>query len=210
MKMLFFVSSMHAGGAERVAATLASAWARRGDSVTLVPTYTGKGDCFYALDPAVRLIWLADRMSAAGRKWWPPLSKWSAIRKLVREVQPDVMVSFLTNVNVVVLTATRGMGIPVVVSERTNPAHSTSAGTVLQRLRRMTYPQAASVVLQSQDSVQAFGRMVPGLRRVDVIPNPLPPDVPAAVHVARPDAVPSGRRQLMAMGRLVPFKRFDA
>src|SRR5690606_5674341 len=80
MKMLFFVSSMHAGGAERVAATLASAWARRGDTVTLARTYTGKGDCFYPLDPAVKLEWLADRMSSAGRKAWPPLSKLRAIR----------------------------------------------------------------------------------------------------------------------------------
>src|SRR5690606_21175339 len=103
MKILFFVSSMHAGGAERVAATLASAWARRGDTVTLAPTYTRKGDCFYALDPAVRLAWLADRMGATGRKAWPPLSKLRAIRALIRETQPDVVVSFLTNVNVMVL-----------------------------------------------------------------------------------------------------------
>src|SRR5690606_29546793 len=59
MKVLFFVSSLHAGGAERVASTLSSAWAQRGDAVTLVPTFTGKGHQFYPLDPAVRVVWLA-------------------------------------------------------------------------------------------------------------------------------------------------------
>ncbi|AEC20674.1 putative glycosyltransferase [Pusillimonas sp. T7-7] len=209
MKILFFVSSMHAGGAERVAATLASAWARRGDAVTLVPTYTGKGDCFYPLDPAVKLEWLADRMSAAGRKAWPPFSKLRAIRTLVRDAQPDVIVSFLTNVNVMVLLATRGMGVPVVVCERTNPAFSNSAGKLLQFLRCKTYPWAAKVLMQSQDGVQALKQMVPNVERLGVIPNPLPPELRGLA----PDASPArfkDRKQLMAMGRLVPFKRFDA
>src|SRR5690606_12316626 len=119
-----------------VAATLANAWAQRGDTVTLAPTYTGKGDCFYTLDPAVQLTWLADRMNPTGRKAWPPLAKLQAIRALVRETQPDVIVSFLTNVNVMVLLAASSMGIPIVVCERTNPAFSSSAGKVLQFLRR--------------------------------------------------------------------------
>ena len=45
MKILLIVSSMHAGGAERVASTLVSAWAERGDEVTLLITYSGRGDC---------------------------------------------------------------------------------------------------------------------------------------------------------------------
>ena len=222
MKILFFVSSMNAGGAERVAATLANAWASRGDTVTLAPTYTGKGNCFYPLDPAVKLAWVADRMSPMGRKAWPPLSKLQAIRSLVRDTQPDVIVSFLTNVNVMVLLAARSMGVPIVVCERTNPAFSTSAGKVLQFLRRKTYPWAAQVLMQSQDSVQVIKQMVPQLKRLSVIPNPLPPelaDLPCAEAAGRSVAAAEdqttasgakGRKQLMAMGRLVSFKRFDA
>src|ERR1700754_4039131 len=61
MKIMLLVSSMHAGGAERVAATLVHAWAERGDTVTLVPTYSGKGSCFYTVRGAVDTVWLADR-----------------------------------------------------------------------------------------------------------------------------------------------------
>ena len=60
MKILMLVSSMHAGGAERVAATLVNAWAERGDSVILTPTYSSKGSCFYPLSDKVELVWLAD------------------------------------------------------------------------------------------------------------------------------------------------------
>ncbi|UYO93064.1 glycosyltransferase family 4 protein [Pollutimonas sp. M17] len=208
MKILFFVSSMHAGGAERVAATLASGWARRGDLVTLAPTYTKKGNCFYSLNPAVRLVWLADRMGWLGRTLFPSISKWFAVRRLVRETNPDVIISFLTNVNVVVLFATRGLGVPVIVCERTNPAFSSSAGAFLQRLRRVSYPWADAVVLQSQDSLAAFTQMVPGAKKLEVVPNPLPPDL-RDLNLA-PAASASDRRLVLAMGRLVPFKRFDA
>lgn len=206
MKVLFFVSSMHAGGAERVAATLANAWTRRGDSVTLVPTYTGKGSCFYPLSSDVGLIWLADRFRA-GNAVTTPWRKLRAIRQLVRERQPDVIVSFLTNVNVMVLLACRGMGVPVVACERTNPAVSVAAGKGLQLLRRWTYPWANTIAVQAQASVEPFRNMVPGIRRLAVLPNPLPPELSD-----RPppdtDQAPA-RRRLIAMGRLVPIKQFD-
>lgn len=209
MKILFFVSSLHAGGAERVATTLSSAWARRGDTVTLVPTFTGKGHCFYRLNAAVQVVWLADRLGWLGRRFFPGLMKLFAIRRLIRETRPDVIVSFLTNVNVVVLLATRGMGVPIIVCERTNPAISTNVGKLLKRLRALTYRWADIVCLQSEDTVPAFKKMVPGLHEVAVIPNPLPPALlePAADHDAGP---PSARRTVMAMGRLVPIKGFES
>ncbi|MBP6019733.1 MAG: glycosyltransferase family 4 protein [Burkholderiaceae bacterium] len=207
MKILFFVSSLHAGGAERVASTLASAWAQRGDQVVLAPTYTGRGNCFYPLHKDVKLAWLADRMRPLGRKLLAPVAKWFAIRRLIRETRPDIIVSFLTNVNVSVLLATYGMKVPVIVCERTNPAFSASSGRLLKFLRRMTYPRASVVCLQTHDSVAAFQNMVPGLRDVVVIPNPLPPDLLAIQPLS---LVPgTGRHRLLAMGRLVSAKRFD-
>ena len=125
MKIVFLVSSMHAGGAERVAATLASAWAQRGEEVTLVPTYTGRGTCLYPLAPQVELLWLADRYG--GPRALAGVRKLAALRSLLRERRPDVIVSFLTNVNVVALLSSRGLGIPIIVCERTNPAASDSA-----------------------------------------------------------------------------------
>ncbi|KAA0910368.1 glycosyltransferase family 4 protein [Pusillimonas sp. ANT_WB101] len=208
MKILFFVSSMHAGGAERVAATLANGWAQRGDTVMLVPTYTGRGDCFYTLDEGVQLTWLADQMSKRCPGVLAPFAKWFAIRKLVRDFRPDVIVSFLTNVNVTVLMAARGLNVPVVVCERTNPAFSNSSGAVLKRLRKLTYPSASVVVLQSEDSVDLFHDMVPGLDVLEVMPNPLPPDLPDARYRTRSPG-DSTRFRLMGMGRLVAIKRFD-
>lgn len=207
MNILFFVSSMHAGGAERVAATLTGGWVQAGHQVTLAPSFTGKGKLFYPLDPRVRIEWVADRLGRFARTPLAPLVKLRAMRRLVHETRPDVIVSFLTNVNVMVLMATWGMSVPVIVCERTNPAVSTSATPRLQQLRRRLYPRAAMVAVQAEASLAPMLHRVPGLKRVAVIPNPLPPEMPAPRPVdTAPDA--ARRRRLVAMGRFVPSKRY--
>jgi len=206
MKIMLLVSSMHAGGAERVAATLANAWALRGDSVTLVPTFTHKGTCFYPLSDDVELVWLADSLGGAGA--CAGLRKLRALRRLVRARRPGVIISFLTNVNVMTLLATVGMKIPVIACERTNPAASVNVGRLLGWLRRVTYPWASMVTVQAQGSVAALRGMVPRIRALGVIANPLPPELPDRALASRlRDA--RGRCRLVAMGRLVPAKRFD-
>ncbi|HLU77943.1 MAG TPA: glycosyltransferase family 4 protein [Burkholderiaceae bacterium] len=206
MKILLLVSSMHAGGAERVAATLSRGWVEHGHQVTLVPTYTGKGELFYPLHADVRLIWLADRLGARARSPLVPLVKLRALRQLVKETRPDVIVSFLTNVNVMALMATVGMKVPVIVCERTNPAVSSSASPALQWLRRHLYLRAAMVTVQAEGSVAAMKQQVRAMRRLAVVPNPLPPDLPPPRKGQRDGA--GGRLRLVAMGRLVPSKRF--
>src|SRR5690606_37867341 len=153
MNILFFVSSMHAGGAERVAATLSGGWVRNGHRVTLAPTYTRKGKLFYTLDERVSVEWVADRLGRLARTPLAPFIKLLALRRLVREQRPDVIVSFLTNVNVMVLMATWGLNVPVIVCERTNPGASSSATPRLQRLRRWLYPRADMVTVQADASI---------------------------------------------------------
>lgn len=207
MKILMLVSSMHAGGAERVAATLVNAWAERGDDVVLTPTYSSKGSCFYPLSDKVKLEWLAD---LAGTRMSGPMAAFKrllALRRHIRDSAPDVVVSFLTNVNVAAILATRGLRTPLIVCERTNPVAETTTGTVWRRLRRLLYPRADMVTVQAADTAGPFSRQVPGIKRLAVIPNPLPaPLLDAPRVVQREDDAP---RTLLAMGRLVTDKQFD-
>lgn len=208
MKIVFLVSSMNAGGAERVAATLANAWVQRGDSVTLVATFPHKGVCFYPLSEHIDFVWLADRMPAASNRLLGGLNKLRALRSLVDEARPDLVISFLTNVNVMALLGLWGTKVPIIVCERTNPAVSASCGPILKLMRRLTYPRASVVTVQAPASVASFKKMVPGIRQLEVIPNPLPPALLEA-PLAQRLPIGDGRRVMMAMGRLVPDKQFD-
>ncbi len=183
MRILLLVSSMNAGGAERVAASLANAWVKEGHDVCLMPTYSrGTGQSFYPLDPGVRQIWVSRHLNGPGM--FRTLAKPLVLRRLIQDEAPDVIVSFLTNVNVMVLAATKGMAVPVIVCERTNPMASKNVSSVLAHARRVLYPQADAVMLQTQQAAEVFGRVVPDLKHVAVIPNPLPPALEAAAKAA--------------------------
>lgn len=209
MKIMLLVSSMHAGGAERVAATLVNAWSARGDRVTLVPTFSSKGTCFYPVSDAVDLVWLADRAGTRAKGPLAAFTRLRTLRGLIQEQAPDVVVSFLTNVNVAAILATRGLKVPLIVCERTNPVLQ-KVSPIWKRLRRALYPRADMVTVQAEDTVEPFAKQVPGIKRLAVIPNPLPADLvdapPTGVDPVAPRAV---RKRLMAMGRLVGEKQFD-
>ena len=93
-RILFLVSSMNAGGAERVAANLSNAWAAAGNRVTLLVTYSGRGECFYPLSAEVELRYLADEVSVAKYSGLAYLARFWALRRLVQREHPDVVVSF--------------------------------------------------------------------------------------------------------------------
>ena len=119
MNIVLFISAMQDGGAESVAATLVNAWVERGDSVTLVATYSGRGTCNYPVSERVKFVYLADLVTRRGRGPLAFGARFMTLRALMRDSRPDVIVSFLTNVNVTTILASRGLGIPIIVSEHT-------------------------------------------------------------------------------------------
>ena len=121
MNIVLFISAMQDGGAESVAATLVNAWVDRGDTVTLVATYSGRSTCNYPVSDRVKFVYLADLVKRGGRGPLAFVERMRALRALMRDSKADVIVSFLTNVNVATILASRGLGIPIIVSEHTNP-----------------------------------------------------------------------------------------
>lgn len=195
---------MGSGGAERVAALLCGLWQARGDQVNLMPTFSGRGECFYELHPGVELTYLADKVGGPGsglRNQWRRLA---ALRRHIRASRPDVVVSFLSIVNVAALLASAGLKMPVVICERIDPfAMPTSA---LVRLAcRMSYPFARVLVVQTRAVAEKYRAAGARLRRIEVIGNPLQPHL-LAMASTRPARQ---RLRLLAAGRLAEQKQFD-
>lgn len=203
-KILLCVSSMHSGGAERVAATLANAWTDRGDEVCLLITYSGRGGCFYPLSERVVVRYLSDE-AGGGKKFWARAKRLLGIRRVIEDFRPDFVVSLLTNVNVAVLLATLGLRVPVIVSEHTYPGRNRSARS-LELARVLTYPLARYVTMLTQEGVDWLKVAIPKARGV-VIPNPVAIPEKVAGGVVRLDGVvSSSRKLLLSVGRLVHSK----
>jgi glycosyltransferase involved in cell wall biosynthesis len=114
-----------------------------------------------------------------------------------------VVISFLSFVNTLVLFATRGLGVPVVVSERNDPQMD-PIGPAWKWLRRWTYAFKAQVVTQTKRAQASFPPAIQA--RTTVIPNPVPP-IPQAEHT--PTDVMLAKPALVAMGSFYPQKGFD-
>lgn len=205
MRLTLVISSLRAGGAERVMAVMADHWAGQGHVVTLL-TFTAPDEPpFFRVDQRVRLVALDLNRHAPNivAGVLANLRRARILRRAIRSSRPDVVLAFMDRTNVLTLLATIGLRVPVVVEEHNDPAEE-----ILDRrwrlLRDTTYRRAARVVALSQAAMSYFG---PAIRRHGrVIPNP----------VVRPDGATETdgtsavhRPSVVAIGRLVPQKGFD-
>lgn len=191
------------GGAARVAAHLSAAWAEMGRKVTILTGDDGQRPPNYPLHPSVAHLPLA--LHAASRNplqgAWANLRRLALLRQAIRRLKPDLIVSFLDTINVRCLLATLGLGIPVLISERTDP-HGRSLGLAWETLRLITYPWSGALVVQSRHALSFFP---PRLRAKGlVIPNPVPPDPAAAPPRRSPD-----RFSVVTLGSLRTVKGHD-
>ena len=198
MRLTLVIWSLASGGAERVLSRMANHWAARGRAVTLL-VFDGSEPPFFDLHPAVRYRPIDLTMSRKSVRGLTKLLR--ILRGAIRESAPRVVISFMDHTNVLVLLATRGLGLPVVVCEQISPAHY-AIGRHWNVLRRWTYPWATRLVVLHRDVLQYFA--APVRRRSRVVPNPVAAPPP-------PGAAPPGRRPhtVVAMGRLDPQKGFD-
>jgi glycosyltransferase involved in cell wall biosynthesis len=165
-------------------------------------TLEAAGSDFFSLHPAVRRVGL----DAAGHSRHPleaaagNLRRVRLLRRALRRAAPRAVISFMDRTNVLTLLAARGLGLPVVVSERTNPWRQ-PPGRPWALLRRLTYRRAAAAVAVSAEAARFLAALAPGLP-VEVIANPVAP-APEGCGAA-------GREPLVVgLGRLAPEKGFD-
>ncbi len=188
------------GGAERVAVTLADAWFRAGRPVTIVTTDSSAAPPFFRVPPGVDVRNLAIQansvhlLEAIVRN----IHRIFSIRRAVREVSPAVVISFVDVLNVSVIFACVGTGVPVIAAERTSPANA-PIGRIWTFLRDVAYRIADRVVVQTSGAYAYLHGLVG--RRLTIIPNPVP-----ELRVERQNRNGSC---VIAIGRLGQEKGFD-
>lgn len=207
MRILFILHALNLGGAQRVAVTLANHWVEHGHTVRILTL--DDGESFFPLDPRVE----RDALGVMGDSPTPAhavlnnIRRLTALRRAVKSAATDAAISFLGDTNIKALLATIGLKIPVIISERNNP-RKYHMGKAWRTLRRLAYPRAAALVVQTEEIKEFF---TPWLKTpTPVLVNPVsePPD-----STDSPDspAPPPGQNNpvIVAMGRLHPQKGFD-
>lgn len=213
MKITCVIHALAGGGAERVMAGLASSLAQRNHRVTLITLDDARQDR-HATIPAVGRVALDLIGPRRG-----PLSgalnntrRAAALRRALLETQPEVVLSFCDRTNVLTLLSLLGTPIPVVVSERSNPAAQVLPWP-WSWLRTVLYRRAAAVIALTPAAAKTVGRW--SRRPPLVIPSavkPPPPEGEPSLAEGEPSPAVGRERseqQVIGIGRLEHEKGFD-
>lgn len=209
MNIVLTIDSLAAGGAQRVMVHLANHWAAEGHRVTIA-TLAGTAHDAYQLHPRVRRVVLghAGDSRHAWRAVQANVQRLHALRRVLRRIRPDAALAFMPTMSVLTILAGRGIVPRVVVSERIHPP-MLPLNWYWDRLRRLAYPLAWRVVMQTRQGLEWLQAAVPAARG-SVIPNPVLWPLPCTDPVLAPERiVPDRRRLMLAVGRLDRQKGFD-
>nr|WP_314624445.1 glycosyltransferase family 4 protein [uncultured Noviherbaspirillum sp.] len=209
MNLLVYLHSMNGGGAERVTANLANYWAAQGWTITIATIEPASRD-FYELHPAIQRVelGLAARGNGLVEALTRNLARIRTLRGLILEVRPDAVLSMMTNANVILALACRGLpNVCAVGSERHYPGH-VWLNPIWSLLRRIHYGGLQAVVAQTSECA-AWILQHTRARQAPVIPNSATWPMPAQSPLVEPDKIcRPGRRILLGAGRLVEQKNF--
>ncbi len=95
------------------------------------------------------------------------------LRKTFKELNPDIILSFLGKNNVMAINAAKGLEIPVVVSVRSNPSREYGSKG-LNFSMNMLFPKAAGVVVQTTGAKEYFKESIQ--KKCRILPNSIHPD----------------------------------
>ncbi len=203
MKITFLVSSLHFGGAERVATTLCNAWVQRGHQVTLIATYAGVDPCFFPLDPAIEVIYLAGTYPCTFGRSQRSFARLYKLRKILQSQTPDLVLSFLPSANIMAILAGIGLKIPVIISERTDPEFYPQPW-YWKMLCKHLYQYADLLTVQTQAVAAKVPQLFNHIQRVAVVANPLP--FGREQYVRQPE---SNTKTVVSLGRLTAGKQTE-
>lgn len=198
-KIAFYIDSMGLGGANRVMANLVSYFHSNGYDVCLINDVSLTGeDEEYPIPEGIKRYFIDDdgkHNGFVGKQ----LHRLKAIRKIVKDNEAEVIVSFMGPPNIRMLLATLGMKVKKVVSVRNDPYREYGTG-IKRFLARTMFGLADGCVFQTEEAMEYFPDKV--RKKARVILNPVKESF---YQTERLDTV----SDIVSVGRLFPQKNHE-
>lgn len=203
MKLLLLQSGLGTGGTEKIVSMIAAHRVQVGDDVHIAAMTCPRTGSYFDIPDEVSQHVLDPKTTPRLRRRGSvaALRRARAIRKLIRQEKPDLIISFLTKINVLTLLATIGTGIPVLVSERNNPLAQT-ANPIWHFAQNLLMRRATGIIMQTDRARADLPLRV--RKRARIIANPCAPHKGLKKTHGTP-----GEVRFAAVGRLTKQKGFD-
>lgn len=197
----FVIPSLKSGGAERVLSTLANEISKHFRVVII--TYV-KHTPVFPIEPRVKVVACQDKTSPSNNLLTAMNANFTLLNKIkhhLRAENASLAIAFLTSTNILTTIACKSLKIPVIISERNNPAVE-KAPFVWKKLRRLYYPKANSLVVQNTEIADFYKNFIPPAN-LKVIKNPLSPKLLAERKTVDKEKI------ILNVGRLTHQKAQD-
>ena len=194
-----------AGGVQRAITTVVNGMAERGHEVTLLTWDDRAAQAFFPISPGV--VWCrldsGDTDTKGNIRVW--FQRAMAIRKVIREHRPEVIVGFRGAQFLVVRLYSLGLGVPAIAAERGSPQRfdHMRRGSCHRFVEFSGLRLARTIVIQSERYRSQYPEFL--RNRISVIPNPVFP-VDSSASPERPDH--EGRYRVLSVGRLSYQKNY--
>ncbi|MCR4942719.1 MAG: glycosyltransferase [Campylobacter sp.] len=167
MKILFLISTLQNGGAERVCALMASRFAKEHE--VCLAKFDNKTP-FFELDKKVRLVNLSLGVGDLGilGNLKKRFGKIFNLRAFVKKEKFDAVISFLDSTNILALLACFGLKTPLIISEHTS--FFAPKPLWLKIAKRAFYPLASGLSVLTKQDKSHYEKYC---KNVAVVHNPL-------------------------------------
>lgn len=164
------IGNLGGGGAERVLVHLANFFSKMHIDVTIIcigsATVIGEKEAYKRnINTKVLMIHKPEGKNLVFQK----VQQWRLIRTTLFQIKPDVIVSFMNYINIQLLLLTRGLGIPLIICERSDPM--ATSNKFLRGTCQILYPFADGAVFQNHYEKEFFFKFPK--RKDAIIWNPI-------------------------------------
>ena len=183
-KILFVHPSLMGGGAERVAIALSGYFVSKGHEFTFLLTKDNHID--YEIPDCVSIL-------KKGSPSLKPIEQIFLIRKTIKQIKPDIVISFLPYQNMYTIIATWGLSVRIILSVRNDPMYDFPGNRVLSSIRNFLYSKTSKIVFQTSYQMKEFPTKVS--KNGICILNPISQNIPMPYEGER-------RKVITTAGRL--------
>ncbi len=196
-KIIFMIGSLQNGGAERVISVLANKFIEKYE-VHVVTIMENKID--YDLNDGIKYTYIMendDDKHGINRNF----VRIKNIRKYIKTVKPDVVVSFLWATNIVAIISCLFLKQRLILSERNDPKHE-PVNSLARTIRNVLFSVRTNnyFVFQTSYAKQCFNKSIQ--KKSQIIFNPIKENIPERYEARR-------AKKIVCVARLVEEKNIE-
>lgn len=197
-KIGLVIPSLQSGGMERVMAELAGYFAGKPNTEVHLILYGKNRDIFFPVPDTIKIHKPEFRFTGSLRTI-SSLKTMFFLRKTIKKINPDTILSFGEYWNSFVLLSLLGLDVPIYVSDRCQP--DKSLGWFHDRLRKWLYPRASGIIAQTSVAKKIYQQQKLN-KNIRVIGNPIRPIISNGEYREKEKIV-------LTVGRLIESKHHD-